>query len=187
MVLNLMKLIAMKVVRFENGEMTIYDRNMVIVPAEMLVDFREILGNKLGWKEADGLMLEAGRGLTVKSTRRYVDKKKELRPVFQTLTTGDPSIEMGREVFKMSGLGDIRIVEVSPGADKYVIATKNSPLAKEYLRTRGKSDSPACSFLMGIICGVLHGYRDAEFTAKELRCRATGTSDECVFEFRKSG
>ncbi|HSB47048.1 MAG TPA: 4-vinyl reductase, partial [Candidatus Bilamarchaeum sp.] len=150
-----------------------------------LVDFHEILEKKAGREEADSIMLDIGKNLTTTSTKRYIDKKKELRPVFQKLTTGDPSIEMGREVFKMSGLGDIRILEATGNSDKFLVGTKNSPLAKEHLRTRGKSHAPVCSFLMGIICGVLRGSKQAEYSAKEIQCRATGLSDECVFEFRR--
>jgi predicted hydrocarbon binding protein len=184
MVLDLMRLIAMKIVKFDDGQITVYGRRMVLVPAETLVSFREILEKEMGVEGADAAMIRAGKDLTVKSTRRYVDKKKELRPVFQKLTTGDPSIEMGKEIFKMSGLGNISILEVTK--DKYLVGTKNSPLANEYLLSRGKSATPVCSFLMGIVCGVLEGYRHEGYSAKELRCRATGTSDECIFEFRRT-
>ncbi len=181
---DLMKLVAMKVVRFEDGEITVYGRGMVLVPSETILEFHQALVGRIGRAEADSVMLDIGEGLTKKSTRRYIEKKKELRPLFQKVTTGDPSIEMGKEIFKMSGLGDISIVEVTPERDKFVVATR-SPLAKEYLKTRGKSPSPVCSFLMGIVKGVLHASQDAEFSAKEISCLATGRSDQCVFEFRR--
>ena len=183
--MNLMKMMAMKVVRFEGGEISVYDRSMVLVPTETILEFHGILEKKVGRAEADALMREIGKGLTRHSTKRYMGKKKELRPVFQKLTTGDPSIEMGREVFKMSGLGDIYIKEVTKDSGKFVVGTKNSPIAKEHLRTRGRSKEPTCSFLLGIIGGVLDSSKEAEFSASEVRCMATGLSDECIFEFRK--
>ncbi|MFN7990669.1 MAG: 4-vinyl reductase [Candidatus Micrarchaeia archaeon] len=180
-----MKLLAMKVVRFEAGEISVYGRGMVLVPAETILEFQESLESELGRQEAERIILRIGENLTGKSTKRYIDKRKDLRPIFKKVTTGDPSIEMGREIFKMSGLGDIQILEVTKDADKFVVGTKNSPLAKEHLRTRGKSRAPVCHFLTGIIRGVLKASKDAEYSAVETRCLAMGNSDECVFEFRK--
>ena len=128
-------------------------------------------------------MFEIGEGLTVESTKRYVSKKKELRPVFQKTTTGDPSIEMGREVFKMSGMGDTRIIEVTKDSDKFVVETKNSPIAQERLKSKGKSQKPTCSFLMGMMSGVLMGSGQSGYDAREVKCKSMGISDECVFEF----
>jgi predicted hydrocarbon binding protein len=180
-------MLAMKVLRFEEGSITIYNRSMILIPSEMIVSLYEIIKEKAGEKEAERIMFQIGEDQTSQSTKRYLDTKKELRPVFSKVTTGDPAIEMGREVLRMSGLGETRIVEVTKDFNKFVVATKNSPVAKEYLRTRGRSGSPVCFFLMGMMHGVLKGMGQLGYTARETRCHATGLANECVFEFVRKG
>ena len=81
--IDLLKMVAMKVVRFEGGEISVYGRGMVLVPAETILQFREALEKEIGTEKADLRMVEIGKGLTVESTKRYVDNRKNLRPVFQ--------------------------------------------------------------------------------------------------------
>lgn len=182
--LNLAKMLAMKVIRFEGGSISIYDRGMVIMPAEMIIKFKELIGEKIGAAEAEKLMFEAGEFQTMTGSKRYIDKKKELRPVFQKVeATGDPSIEMGREVLKMTGMGETKIVEITKDFNKIVVSTANSPIALEYLKTRGKSDKPVCHYLRGIMSGVIAASGQAGYDSSEVRCKATGISNECVFEF----
>ncbi len=183
MVLTLAKMLAMKVIKIEEGAISVYGRPMVLIPAETLILFHETLESKVGEEEADRTMFEIGEALTIESTRRYIRKKDELRPVFKKTTTGDPAIEMGREVFRMSGMGDTKIIEVTKNSDKFVVETRNSPVALEYLRSHGKSSKPVCSFLRGMMSGVLCGSGQSGYTSRESKCKAMGVSGECAFEF----
>lgn len=183
----LSKFIATKILRLNNGNLSILERSMVIIPVEVLIKHHETLKKEFGEKSADRLIYEAGRFETVTGSVRYLKKRSELRSIFRTVPkTGDPSIEMGRETLKFMGKGDIEIKEVVNKGDKVVLSTKNSPFALEYLKTRGKSRKPVCHYLMGVMAGVQEAYFGKSYAATEKCCKATGKSEECVFEFTKT-
>jgi|GEM_PF-2391340 len=181
---TLLKLLAVKALRIKDGNIHIFDRCMVVLPAEMLIKFQEMIQEESGEKKAAELMYDAGTYQTLTGSTRYHEKKNQLRSMFKSLQkTGDPSMEMGREVLKMTGMGDTEIVEVTKGFDKIIVRTKNSPIATEYLKTRGKSKGPICHYLRGIMNGVIEGAGQEGYISKELECRATGKSEFCLFEF----
>lgn len=180
------KLIAIKAMKIEDGSISIFDRGMVILPSEMLVRLQELMQKRLGKEEADKIMFDAGDYQTRTGSVRYLEKKKDLAFLFNRVSaTGDPAIEMGREVLKLTGMGDIQIREITKEKGKIMLATRNSPIALEYLRTRGKSETPVCHYVKGVISGVLHTVYLDEYEGIETVCQATGRSHECVFEFRK--
>lgn len=180
----LRKFLAMKVLKMDGGSIILFNRGMVVIPSEMLIKFHELIAAKTGDEEARGLMEEAGRYQTSTGSVRYLAMKKELSGVFQNLkNTGDPSIEMGREVLKFTGMGDIKIKGITQGGSKIILSTANSPIALEYLKTRGKSKRPTCDYLKGVMAGVLESFYKKKFKAVETGCQATGLCEECTFEF----
>jgi predicted hydrocarbon binding protein len=180
----LSKFLATKVLRIENGNLSILDRSMVIIPVEVLIKHHENLCESVGKEEADRLLYEAGKFETTTGSVRYLARKNELRTIFPNVSkTGDPSIEMGRETLKFMGKGDIQIKEVLNKGEKIVLSTPNSPFALEYIHTRGKSSKPVCHYLMGVMAGVQEAYYKKKYKAVEKSCKATGKSNDCVFEF----
>lgn len=184
----LSKFLATKVLKMENGNLSILDRSMVIIPVEVLLKHHENLCESVGRQEADRLVFEAGKFETTTGSVRYLARKEELRTIFPNVSkTGDPSIEMGRETLKFMGKGDIQIREVLNKGQKIVLSNANSPFALEYIKTRGKSEAPVCHYLKGVMCGVMQAFYKKEYTAVERACKATGKSNECVFEFTSTG
>ncbi len=183
----LTKFIATKILKMENGNLSILDRSMIIIPVEVLIKLQEDLEQKIGKQEAMELIYNAGKFETLTGSLRYLERKNELRTIFKSVSkTGDPSIEMGRETLKFMGKGDIRINSVINKGEKIQL-TSNSPFAKEYLGTRGKSAVPVCHYLRGLMCGVMEMFYQNKYESKELACQATGMCRECVFEFTKAG
>ena len=181
----LSKFIATKILRFDNGSLSILDRNMIIIPVEVMLKLQEDLEEKVGKEEAEELIYNAGRFETLTGSVRYLKRREELKTVFSSVSkTGDPSIEMGRETLKFMGKGDIKIKEVINKGSKIVLSS-NSPFSAEYLKTRGKSDKPVCHYLRGVMCGVMERYYGGRYKAIERSCAATGMSKECIFEFSK--
>jgi predicted hydrocarbon binding protein len=184
----LRKFLAMKVFTMDGGSITLLERGMVLVPSEMLIKFYELMGEKVGDAEARRIMYEAGKHQTATGSVRYLAMKKELAAIFKSLpNTGDPSIEMGREVLKFTGMGDIRIVGIANGGGKIILSTANSPIALEHLKTRGKSQKPVCDYVRGVMGGVLESFYKRKFDSVEVGCMATGLCDGCTFEFTASG
>lgn len=180
----LSKLVATKMLRMENGTISILDRTMVIMPAEVLIRFHERLSEDMGEEAAGRVMHEMGIYQTATGSQRYMARKAELRTVFQRLsTTGDPSLEMGREILKFTGMGDIKIVEMVDNGKKVVLSTANSPIALEMLKTRGKCGKPACHYVRGVMEGVLESFYKKRYSSVEKSCKATGLTDACIFEF----
>ena len=181
----LSKMIALKVLKFNEGNVTVKDRTVVFIPAEILIFLHEEIARECGAPAADKLMFNAGKHQTVTGSTKYFMEKKELRRVFTRVPeTGDPSLEMGREILKFAGWGDTKIRSI--GKNEIILMTKNSPIAKEYLKKNGKSKKPVCHYLAGILEGVVESVYKGKFKAVEKTCSATGMSDVCIFEFRKS-
>lgn len=184
----LSKLLAMKVVKMENGTIDILDRVMVIMPVEVIIRMHEMLKEKIGEEEAQQFLYDAGKFQTSTGSMRYLAKKKELASSFKNVSaTGDASIEMGREILKLTGMGDIRIKEVVNKGEKVVLGIENSPIALDHIKSRGKSSRPVCHYVRGVLAGVLEAYYQKKYISAETSCRATGLSKECVFEFRSPG
>lgn len=179
------KLLAVKEIQLENGDFSILGRRMAILPVEMLLKFHELIARRLGKEEADRLMFEAGEFQTLTGSIRFMARKNELRTMFKQLSTGDPGVEMGREVLRLMGLGDIRVKEITKDMGKVVLGTKNSPEAIEHVKTRGKSSGPVCHYERGVLAGVLGAVYGKSYSAEETACVATGLCDECLFELRR--
>ena len=180
------KMIALKVLRFDEGNVTVKDRTVVFIPAEIIVYLQEEIESECGEEAAQKIMFKAGKHQTLTGSTRYLMEKKELRRAFPRVPeTGDPSLEMGREILKFSGWGDTKIKSISKNGHEIILTTKNSPIAKEFLKKRGKSKKPVCHYLAGILEGVIESVYKGKFKAVERTCSATGISDVCIFEFRK--
>lgn len=179
----LSKFLATKILKMENGNLSILDRGMIIIPVEVLIKLHEDLEKKIGVEDATEIVYNIGKFETLTGSIRYLKRKEELRTIFQTLSkTGDPSIEMGRETLKFMGKGNIRINNVINNGQKITLSS-NSPFAKEYLETRGKSNVPVCHYLRGLMCGVMESFYKNKYQSREICCQATGLSKDCIFEF----
>lgn len=182
----LSKMIALKVLKFEGGNVTVKERTVVFIPAEILIFLHDEMAKGHGAGAADKLMFRAGKHQTVTGSTKYFMEKKELRRIFTRVPeTGDPSLEMGREILKFAGWGDTRIKSIGRKGDEIILMTENSPIAKEYLKKNGKSKKPVCHYLAGILEGVIESVYDGEFKTVEKACSATGKTDCCIFEFKK--
>lgn len=181
------KMMAMGIIRIEDGgTISVFDRGMVIIATEMLIKFHELIEKDMGRAKADELLFEAGRYHLVTGSARFLARKEELRRMFPVVPlTGDPSLEMGRDAIAFLGLGDIRIKEITKDKSKVILSTRNSPVALEYLKTRGKSKGPVCHYIRGAMAGVLEAAYKKQYAAKEIACMATGLCDECIFELRR--
>lgn len=181
------KMVAMGIIRIENGgTISILDRGMFIMATEMLIKFHELVEKDLGSAKADELMFEIGRYQLLTGSPRFVARKDELRRVFpQAPNTGDPALEMGRDAIEFMGMGNIKIREITKDKGKVILSSSNSPVAREFLKTRGKCKEPVCHYLRGVMEGVLEAVYGRQYKSKELACIATGLSQECIFEFIK--
>ncbi len=185
-VLTLTKLIAMKELEFKNGRISLLGRSAIFLPAEMMLRLHELIEAESGAEAADRIMVELGREQTVRGSEKYIARKKEFARMLEGVPkTGDAAFEMGREMMKFIGVGEIGIREISKDLHHAILTTSSSPYAYEYLKTRGRSPRPVCHHLKGLLIGVVEGTGNGQYDAKEIACMATGTSGECIFEFRK--
>lgn len=110
----LSKMIALNVMKFEEGRISINDRTVVMMPVDVLLRLLDLTAEAVGDERASDILYELGRYQTLTGSGKYLDGKKQLRRFFNTVPmTGDPALEMGREVLKHTGWGDTRIVEIS--------------------------------------------------------------------------
>ncbi len=179
-------MLALKVLKFEEGRVSVKDRTIVFMPADVLLQMQQELEKKLGREGAESHMFEMGKYQTVTGSIRYFMEKKELSKIFKRVpNTGDPAIEMGREILKFSGWGDTTIQSISREGGEIVLKTEKSPLAEEFIKIRGKSRQPVCHYLRGLLIGVIESVYEGEFVSVERSCKATGLSEHCIFEFRR--
>ncbi len=180
------KLMALKILKYNEGNITIKDRPVVFMPVEILIFMQEHMEKINGKDEAKKFMIDAGKTQTKTGSKKYFLEKKDLARILSKVSmTGDPSLEMGREVLKFAGWGDLRIERFGKNKDQILVKTSNSPFAEEYLKKRGKSNQPVCHYLSGILLGVAESAYNAEYSVVEKNCRATGKSKMCIFEMKK--
>lgn len=180
------KMVAMGIIRIDaDGTISVFDRGMFIMATEMLIKFHELIEKDLDSAKADELMFEIGRYQLLTGSPRFIAKKDELRRAFpQAPKTGDPALEMGRDAIEFMGMGNITIREITKDRGKVILSCPNSPVAREYLKTRGRSKVPACHYLRGVMEGVLEAVYGRPYESREVACIATGISQECIFEFK---
>lgn len=182
----LQRMVTLKKVDFEDGIITIFGRTVAFMPIEVMLEMHEWVESEIGKEKADRFMFDVGKYQTKSGSIKYLATKEELRKIFTNLPeTGDPSMEMGRETLKFAGWGDNKIVRIDSGGNKIVMKTVVSPIAKEYLKTRGKSKEPVCHYMRGIFAGVFEAVRGEKYDCKETSCAATGMSENCIFELTK--
>jgi len=176
------KMIALRILRFEGGSISIQGRNVVFMPTDVLVRMHAEL-EEAGLVDPDQILFRLGRYQTETGSKRYLDARKDIaRSMGSVSMTGDPALERGREVLKFTGWGDTRIESIQEGGRKITLRTIGSPIAKAYLDTRGKSGKPVCHYLRGLLLGVVESVHGPGYSVREVSCKACGTSDECIFE-----
>ncbi len=180
------KMMAMGIVRIdEGGTISVLDRGMFIMATEMLIRTHEMIEEELGRAKADMMLYEIGRYQLKTGSPRFLAKKDELRRIFpQAPKTGDPALEMGRDAIEFMGMGSILIKEITKDKSRIILSSANSPVALEYVKTRGKSKIPVCHYLRGVMEGVLEAVYGRPYQSKEMACIATGLGESCIFEFR---
>jgi predicted hydrocarbon binding protein len=176
----------MKELEMKDGRITLLGRSAIFLPAEMLIRMHELISVENGTAAADRLLAEIGREQTSRGSGKYSKRTIDFAKIVKRVPhTGDAGLEMGREMLKFIGVGEIEIESIDEKAGKIILTTKYSPYAFEHLKTRGKSDRPVCHHLKGLLSGVLEGTGRTGYEAKEIACLSTGKSDRCIFEFRR--
>ena len=184
----LKRMIVLKKINFENGLITVFGRAVVFMPVEVMLEMYDWSLKECGKKKADTFMYHMGYYQTKSGSGKYMANKSEMSKLFTRLTyTGDPAMEMGRDVLKFTGWGDHQIAEIASDGSKMIIKTIVSPVAKAYLANKGKSKAPVCHYLAGLLAGVAESVRGNKYECKETACAATGMSNACIFELKKIG
>jgi len=177
------KMIALKAIEFEDGTIRILGRNVVFMPVDVILKLQKDLEEAVGPEKAREMLYGLGLYQTTTGCVKYLASNEELRGMFpRAPNTGNPAMEMGREVLKFSGWGDHKIVEMKDGGKKFVIKTLVSPFAKEYLKSRGKAGAPVCHYICGLLAGVSGGAHGKKYHCTETSCMATGLTESCTFE-----
>ncbi len=185
-ILTITKLLATKLLRMEDGNIELFGRLGFIMPAEVVIKLHEEIEAVHGKAEADRIIYEAGVFQTYSGTMKYLENRGKIKTMYSNPSaTGDASLEMARDMLRLTGLGEMSIGKVISGGEKIIGTTKSSPFALEHVKTRGKSKAPVCHYLRGVMTGAAKAYYKADFESAETSCMATGRSDVCVFEFRK--
>jgi predicted hydrocarbon binding protein len=176
------KMLAMKVIKFENGTIDIKGRTVFFMPVDVMLKMQDMVAGAGGKEKSEEILFLAGKYQTLTGSPKYFREKNELKTMFRK---GDPAIEMGREVLKFAGWGDNRFEEITEDGGRVILKTVTSPIASEYLKSKGKSREPVCHYLRGVLAGVVESIFKDEYIARETSCRACGLSSECIFEFVK--
>jgi len=181
-------MIALSIVKFDKGTVRVRGRLVTMISTDTLLYMERHLSERIGNEEAAQFIYECGLHQTKTGAKRYLQEKGELSRLYQRVpVTGDASMEMGWEVLKLAGWGDTRLGEFIGKGEKAIANTKNSPTAEAYLAEYGKSDRPVCHYLRGLIAGVAESVSGQDYSAVETSCKATGISQECVFELKRIG
>ncbi len=77
----------------------------------------------------------------------------------------------------MIGWGQFRVKSCDINSKAFVFSVKNSPFVASY----GKSSSPVCHILRGVLAGLGESMFVEAMEAEESSCAAMG-SGECVFQ-----
>jgi predicted hydrocarbon binding protein len=182
----LSKLISLNMIKMEGGRITINDKIMVGIPVAVLNYLRNRCFLEYGVEKANEMMFDAGRYHAKTSEVSYsLEMKNIYQKVFPVSTATDPKSNMGRELLNFFGWGDAECSERRNDGEWVVLNLINSPIAKQYVLTNGKSEKPICHYMLGLFHGILEKSYGVEYESIETSCAATGMSENCMFKFTK--
>ncbi len=84
-------------------------------------------------------------------------------------------------LLEILGLGAVKIMKAGEGFA--TISVKDSIIAEQYLKKKGKSKTSVCDFIAGFLAGTFSFISNSETNAQEKKCLASG-SDACIFEVK---
>lgn len=150
------KLLMGRQANFTEENISIFDILFFMQPIESLIDLQKSLEVKFG-KKGLILMKEFGRDISN-------DMLKHFKTRFSM--KGDQLRNVWLNMFSLSGLGKLEIVEMTETKAIFQIST--SSIAKIYLSKHGQQKSSVCV----IIEGMLESYFE-EVTGKKCNCKET--------------
>jgi len=161
-------LILHKRVKFEEGNVKFFEKNVVIFPAEYMV----LLQKGLEEKGLENLIYQKAKANGI-SWFRNLNNYYKISP--------EDIFKWGVNTLALAGWGKTEVLNVDREKKEVSLLVKHSVIAEEY----GKSDHPVDHFIRGSFAGGATILFGEECDTIELKCLAMGDS-ECEFKVKAS-
>jgi len=162
----LKRLLMARQAQFVEGDVKLFTMPFFLYPVEHHVSMFSKLQKAYGAKGTT-IIFESGK-----------DTSLALMKYFQSKFSMGPSIELvnlWKNVFESSGLGEMEMVTLKPTEGQAIVRLKNSPFAKKYVETNGRSKGPVDYHIAGMLTGLVQGLAGKKkVMCKETKCIASG-------------
>ena len=151
-----------KQMKFEDGELSIFNQPVVMMPAYTIVEMQKIIenGNKNGTK----IIYDAAKSAGVKYVSTFKKKFKQ-KP--------EKLLETCLNILSLGGSGKITVVKFDFEKKRATFHVTKSPWAM----LRGKEKYPVDNFLSGFFAGGCEEiFESRPIDVKEVSCQAMGKS-----------
>jgi len=161
------KLLLSRMVEIDDGEFKLFHTNFFLGSVKGHMFMREEMKKR---KNLD-ILYSFGEWIS-----------KDILDYFKRIGGGrEESMKFWLNMINLTGFGEIEILEINSKKRHAVVKCRNSPIAKEYLKSK-KTDM-VDEILSGIIAGFFGEWFDTKVVCNEIRCIAKGNK-YCQFVVR---
>jgi predicted hydrocarbon binding protein len=152
--------------QFVEGDVKLFTKPFFLYPVDHHVSLFMKLQKAYGEKGTT-IVFESGKDTSLALIKYFQEKF--------SMGQGTELVNIWKNVFESSGLGEMEIVALKPKEGRAIVRLKNSPFAKQYLETNGRSKEPVDYHIAGMLTGLVQGMAGKKkVMCKETKCMATG-------------
>ncbi len=155
-----------------SGDISFNQVRYMLIRPETLIAIQKAMEEAIG-VEAGNILFQGGLAGGRLSGRRFKEGFEQSDKDYLRFFA-----KMGTSI----GWGRFRVLSYEPGSKEFIFSVNNSPFVASY----GKSSTPVCHLLRGVLAGLGESMFGVIMEAKETSCAAMGRG-ECVFQVQPAG
>jgi len=160
------RLLMARQAQFVEGDVKLFNRPYFLNPVEHHVILFAKLEKTYGEK-GTAILYDSGKDAS-KAMVAYFMQKFSMGP-------GEELLNLWKNVFESSGLGELEIVALKPKEGRAVMRLKTSPFAKQYLEAAGRRKTPVDYHIAGMIAGLIESMsKKKNLSCEETKCIVAG-------------
>jgi predicted hydrocarbon binding protein len=160
------RLLMARQAQFVEGDIKLFTLPFFLMPVEHHINMFTKLQDAYGEKGTT-IIFESGKDTSAQLVK-YFGEKFSMGPSTEL-------VNLWKNVFESSGLGEMEVVALKPKEGKAIMRLKNSPFARQYLESKGRSKAPVDYHIAGLFSGLMESMAGKKkVMCKETKCIAAG-------------